>query len=182
MLGDRFQHRGVMWLVLLVTLGAFALASCSDDDDSGSGDDTETGDDSTDGETGESSDGEDDSAADNACPADGCTLSISEFNADEGGEVLVTFDANFAPDFSANHIHIYWDTYTADQVSADAADRGVEQGAWVATDEFPTYLTEADVSIEARDGSTTLCVTAADGDHNVIDSSVFECVDVSGAL
>ena len=35
--------------------------------------------------------------------------------APEGDELRVTWEANFEPDFSKNHIHVYWDTYTADR-------------------------------------------------------------------
>ena len=63
-------------------------------------------------------------------------MTISDVEND-GDELRITWEANFTPDFSKNHIHVYWDTYSADQVSDDAADRGVEQGEWVPTDEYP---------------------------------------------
>ena len=72
----------------------------------------------------------------NACPVDGCKISIDDVVRD-GDEVKVTWTANFRPDFSRNHIHVYWDTFTADQVSDDAAARGVTQGSWHPTDEYP---------------------------------------------
>ena len=86
------------------------------------------------------------------------------------------------PDVSKNHIHIYWDIYKADQVSSDAEDRGVKQGEWVPTDEVPTYETESAVSTANRGDSTTLCVTAGDRDHAVIDSEIVDCYDVSDLL
>ena len=55
----------------------------------------------------------------------------------DGDELKVTWKANYTPDASRNHIHVYWDTYTADQVSNDAASRGVKQGEWVPTDAYP---------------------------------------------
>ena len=68
----------------------------------------------------------------------------------------VTWNANFAPDFSKNHIHVYWDKYTADQVSDDAAKRGVKQGEWVPTDDYPEYVTEGrGVDKRVREGSST---------------------------
>ena len=42
----------------------------------------------------------------------------------------------------------------------------------------PEYVTEGAVSTEARGDSTTMCVTAGDRDHNVIDSSIVDCCDV----
>ena len=75
---------------------------------------------------------------------------------------------------------MYWDKFTADQVSNDAAKRNVVQGEWVPTDAYPEYLTEGAVSTKVRDDSTKICVTAGDRDHNVIDSSIVNCRDVSG--
>lgn len=117
----------------------------------------------------------------NACPSDGCEVRIANVTA-IGDELGVTFDANFLPDVSRNHIHIYWDTYTADQVSSDAESRGVAQGDWHPTDAYPNYTTESAVSLANRGDSTTLCVTAADRDHAVLDSSIVHCVDVSSEL
>lgn len=117
----------------------------------------------------------------NACPSDGCEVRITNVSA-AGDELDVTFDANFLPDVSRNHIHIYWDTYTADQVSSDAESRGVTQGDWHPTDAYPNYTTESAVSLANRGESTTLCVTAADRDHAVLDSSIVHCFDVSSEL
>lgn len=119
--------------------------------------------------------------AQNACPSDGCVITITDVAA-EGEELLVTWDANFAPDVSKNHVHIYWDTFSADQVSGDAADRGVTQGEWVPTGDNPTFVTEGAVSTSVAGTSTTLCVTASDRDHNVLDSSIVNCFDVSSLL
>jgi hypothetical protein len=74
---------------------------------------------------------------------------------------------------------VYWDIYTADQVSNDAATRGVKQGEWVPTDDYPEFVTTGAVSTAVRKGSTKVCVTAGDRDHNVIDSSIVNCRDVS---
>lgn len=117
----------------------------------------------------------------NACPAEGCMITITDVTK-SGDELAITWEANFAPDTARNHIHVYWDIYTADQVSSDAEDRGVEQGDWVPTDAYPTYVTESAASTANRGGSTTICVTAADRDHAVLDSSLVHCVDVSGEL
>ena len=117
----------------------------------------------------------------NACPPEGCKITIVDA-AREGDEIAVSWEANFKPDISRNHIHVYWDIYTADQVSSDAEARGVKQGEWVPTDVVPTYVTESAVSVDTRGGSTTICVTAGDRDHAVIDSSLVDCRDVSDLL
>ena len=117
----------------------------------------------------------------NACPADGCAIRILDVTR-EGDELNITWEANFAPDVSRNHIHIYWDTYTADQVSSDAEARETTQGEWVPTDAYPRYVTESEVSVANRGTSTTVCVTAGDRDHAVLDSAIFDCRDVSDQL
>jgi hypothetical protein len=117
----------------------------------------------------------------NACPPEGCTITIVDA-AREGDEIAVTWETNFKPDVSRNHIHVYWDIYTADQVSSDAEARGVTQGEWVPTAVVPTYVTESAVSVDTRGGSTTICVTAGDRDHAVIDASLVDCRDVSDLL
>jgi hypothetical protein len=117
----------------------------------------------------------------NACPAEGCTIKILDAALD-GNEIKLTWKANFKPDVSRNHIHVYWDIYTADQVSSDAEARGVTQGEWVPTDAYPTYTTDSAVSVSKRGGSTVICVTAGDRDHAVIDSSLVDCLDVSDLL
>jgi hypothetical protein len=45
-----------------------------------------------------------------------------------------------------------------------------------------TFVTEGAVSVAVRGDSTTVCVTASDGDHAVIDSSIVDCRDVSDLL
>jgi len=118
----------------------------------------------------------------NACPVDGCSISIVSASEAADGEVAVVFEANYTPDFERNHIHIYWDTYEAGSVSSDFQERGFdEQGKWHPTDEYPNYTTQSDASVssEFRGDSTTLCVTAADTDHSVIDPEKEECLDVS---
>jgi hypothetical protein len=119
--------------------------------------------------------------AQNACPVDGCQIKITDVTV-EGQELKVVWSANFDPDFSKNHIHVYWDNYTAAQVSNDAAAKGQTQGEWVPTDDYPAYVTEGPVSTDVRGNSTHVCVTAGDRDHNVIDSSITDCYDVSALL
>lgn len=139
------------------------------------------GDDETAATTAGTTDAADTVARQNACPVDGCTVEITDVER-EGTELRVTWKTNFDPDFSKNHIHIYWDTYTADEVSNDAADRGETQGEWVPTGDYPEFFTEGAVSTTKRSSSTTLCVTASDRDHNVLDSSITDCYDVAELL
>ncbi len=150
-------------------VGVFALtlvlAACGGNE--GSADDTTAGD--------------GDRPVANACPPEGCEITIEDVQA-EGDEIVVTWEANFDPDVSRNHIHVYWDLYTADQVSSDAEDRGVTQGDWHPTDAYPTYTTESGAAVANRGDSTTICVTAADRDHAVLDSSIVDCRDVSSLL
>lgn len=157
-------------IVALLAICTFALAGCGSDEPSG-------------GSAGASPTTEPAAATPvaNACPAEGCTITITE-TGKEGSEIAVTWEANFVPDVSKNHIHIFWDIYTADQVSGDAEARGVKQGEWVPTDVVPTYVTESAVSVTNRGDSTVLCATAGDRDHVVIDSSIVDCQDVSDLL
>jgi hypothetical protein len=117
----------------------------------------------------------------NACPIEGCKVMIDNVEK-AGSELKVTWTANFKPDFARNHIHVYWDTFTADQVSNDAEARGVKQGSWHPTDEYPVYTTGSEASVKRRGTSTHLCVTAGDRNHVVIDSKLFQCYDVKGLL
>jgi hypothetical protein len=173
---------GALAAVLALSLGA---AACGDDDttDEAATDDTSATGESGDG--GEAGDGATDdgegAGAQNACPAEGCRIDFASVTK-VGDEIEVTWDINFDPDINNNHIHIYWDNYSADQVSNDATDRGVDQGEWVPTDEKPAYVTGGAASTAVRGDSTTLCLVAADRDHNVLDSGAEVCRDVSDQL
>ena len=106
--------------------------------------------------------------------------SRSTTSTNDGEELKVTWTANFDPDTSRNHIHVYWDTYDPAQVSNDAESvHGVTQGEWVPTDSYPSYTSDGAVSVSQRGTSTTVCVTAGDKDHNVIDVGVENCRDVA---
>ena len=153
------------------------VAACGDDD-SDSSDSTGAPAATAAGDEGEVAD---DGGGANACPTDGCAIAIVDVTS-SGDELEITWEPNFAPDLDRNHIHVYWDTYTADQVSSDAADRDVEQGEWVPIDAPESWITEGAVSVAARGDSTTICVTASDGDHAVIDSSIVDCRDVADLL
>lgn len=154
------------WLLAVLSLALIAAACGSDSDE----DDADAG-------TAEV----EESTLQNACPADGCMIDFGAL-AKSGDEIEVTWEMNFAPDVDANHIHIYWDNFTASQVSNDATERGVTQGEWVPTDLAPSYVTSGAASTAVRGDSTTLCLVAADRDHNVIDESTQICTDVSEYL
>jgi hypothetical protein len=155
--------------VLALVLMAVVVSGCGDDDGGNDAGNTT------------STEAKGSASGDNACPVEGCKITITDA-AKEGDEIRLTWEANFEPDASNNHIHVYWDTYTADQVSNDAAARGVDQGEWVPTDAYPDYVTEGATSVANRGDSTHLCVTAGDSDHNVIDSEIVNCFDVADLL
>ena len=47
---------------------------------------------------------------------------------------------------------------------------------------YPDFVTEGAVSTTKRAGSTTVCVTASDREHNVLDASIIDCEDVADLL
>lgn len=119
----------------------------------------------------------------NACPVDGCVVKIAAI-AKAGNELEVTFESNFKPDVAKNHFHVWWgEQYTVKQVGRNAKGTfGVEQGRWHRHDDYPTYTTTNAASTGMRDGATTLCVTAADRGHNVLDATLYHCMDASAQL
>ncbi|HET6161409.1 MAG TPA: hypothetical protein VFE34_23910 [Dongiaceae bacterium] len=119
----------------------------------------------------------------NACPVDGCAVQIVAVQK-EGDELRLTLKANFTPDFSRNHVHVWWgDNFTIEQVSNNAEPvHHVKQGEWHPTDEYPGYVTQSAASTEVRGKSKTLCVSAADRNHDILDITKFQCMDVSGYL
>lgn len=118
----------------------------------------------------------------NACPDVGCQVRIVSVTAAAGGELTLDLEANYAADVSANHFHVYWDHFTAQQVSDDAERRfGVSPGDWVPTGDDP-YTTADATSVTERVDSSRICVTAGDRDHNVIDPKLYQCTDVSAFL
>jgi hypothetical protein len=158
---------------LIGALAALMLlaGSCADDQEA-----TETGEAGTGGSDELGSD-----ALPNACPVEGCQIFITNAEASDG-EIKLTFEANFTPDFERNHIHLFWDSHPVGAVGSDFAERGfTAQGNWHPTDEYPEYVTQADASVasEFREGSTVICATAGDTDHAVIDPSLVACRDVS---
>ncbi len=96
-----------------------------------------------------------------------------------GDELKIAFAANYTPDISRNHFHVYWDTFEPEQVS-DNAERtyNVTQGSWEPTADNP-YTTAGTVSTAVRGESTRVCVTPGDRDHNVIDPEIAECTDIA---
>lgn len=119
----------------------------------------------------------------NACPVDGCQVKI-EVVKKSGSELELTLKANFTPDVSKNHVHVWWgEKYTVKQVGRNAVPvHGVKQGRWHRHDDYPKYVTTGAASTNARENAKTLCVTAADRGHNVLDAKLYHCVDVSSNL
>lgn len=119
----------------------------------------------------------------NACPVDGCEVSVTSATL-AGDEVALEFAANFEPDLSKNHIHVWWgENFTVRQVSNNAEPTyGVEQGDWHPTDEFPGYTTTGASSMAVRGEAVTLCVTAADRNHDILDPEVVNCYSIESLL
>ena len=119
----------------------------------------------------------------NACPVDGCSVTI-ESVAKAGDELELTFTSNFTPDVSKNHFHVWWGKkFTIEQAGRGAKPvYGVTKGEWHRHDDYPNYVTQGAASTSVREGTTELCVSAADRDHNIIDIKAFDCVDVSDRL
>ncbi len=119
----------------------------------------------------------------NACPVDGCVVKIASVKP-SGDELELTFEANFTPDVSKNHFHVWWgEKYTVKQAGRGAKPvYGVEKGAWHRHDDYPTYVTQGAASTGVREEAVSLCVSAADRDHNILDVETYHCVDVSDHL
>ncbi|MGB7806248.1 MAG: hypothetical protein WBM72_11680 [Actinomycetota bacterium] len=159
------------WVVVVGSIALLASAACGSDEPSEA---------TSSDHMSHSGSGSVDPVA-NACPTEGCSITITDAAA-SGDEIEVTWEANFVPDVSKNHIHIFWDIYEPEEVSSDAEANDLVQGEWVPTDSVPTYVTEGAVSVQERGDSTTLCATAGDRDHAVIDPSIVDCFDVSDLL
>jgi len=175
----RAKLRGAV-RVGVVLLALAALGGCGDDDDgavdSGSGSAGTTTTALHHDDTGTTV-----AAAANACPVDGCRITIASAEK-AGDEIKLGFQANYTPDNSRNHFHVYWDRFDAKQVSNDAQTKhGVVQGDWEPTADNP-FTTAGTVSVSVRQASTRVCVTAGDRDHNVLDPSIVDCRDVSALL
>ena len=118
----------------------------------------------------------------NACPVDGCEVKILGVKP-AGEELTLTFKANFMPDVSKNHLHVWWgEQYDVKQVGRNAATFGVEKGKWHRHDDYPDYTTTGAASTSIREGAVTICVTAADRNHNILDATLYHCVDASDHL
>lgn len=118
----------------------------------------------------------------NACPVDGCEVKILGIKP-AGKELMLTFEANFMPDVSKNHLHVWWgEQYDIKQVGRNATAFGVEKGKWHRHDDYPDYTTTGAASTSIRDGAITICVTAADRNHNILDATLYHCVDASDHL
>jgi len=116
----------------------------------------------------------------NACPVDGCEVDIASVTKD-GNELTVELTSNFTPDISKNHFHIWWgELFDVKQVSNNAETvHNVSQGDWHPTDAYPSYTTSGPTSLAQRGEAVSLCVSAADRNHDIIDPEILNCVDVS---
>lgn len=119
----------------------------------------------------------------NACPVDGCQIKIVDVKK-SGDELALTLESNFSPDMSKNHIHVWWgENFTIEQVSNNAETvHNVKQGDWHPTADYPSYVTQSAVSTAVRGTAKTICVSAGDRNHDIIDVKISQCVDVSGQL
>lgn len=119
----------------------------------------------------------------NACPVDGCEVKIVGVKR-SGDELELTFTSNFTPDVSKNHFHVWWgENFTVEQVGRNAQTvHGVKQGRWHRHDDYPTYITQGASSTSVRGDAVTICVSAADRHHNILNVKVFHCIDVSDKL
>ena len=119
----------------------------------------------------------------NACPVDGCEVTIVGVK-QSGEELELEFNSNFTPDVSKNHFHVWWgENFKVEQVGRNAQPVfGVKQGRWHRHADYPTYITQGAASTSVRGEAVTLCVTAADRNHNILDAKVYHCVDASQNL
>jgi hypothetical protein len=119
----------------------------------------------------------------NACPVDGCVIKIKSM-ALKDGELEVEFDANFVPSLAKNHFHVWWsEKFDIKQVTSNAESKyGMTQGSWHPTDDFPMYMTRGVVSYAERGTAETICVTASDRNHEILDSSEMDCQSVAGLM
>jgi len=119
----------------------------------------------------------------NACPVDGCVVEIVTAKK-SGSEIELTLKANYKPDMSKNHIHVWWgENWKIEQVTNNAETvYMVKQGEWHPTDEYPNYVTQSAASTTVRGSAKTLCVSASDRNHDILDVKKFHCMDVSGQL
>ena len=117
------------------------------------------------------------------CPAEGCIIRIISIQP-SGPELVVAIEANWIQATSGIHAHYFWSpTYSAENAGGDALARfGVPSGSWDLDDRYPDYTTENGASVALRGAATELCVTAADRFHNVIDPTLFSCINVTNAL
>lgn len=119
----------------------------------------------------------------NACPVDGCVVEVSAVES-AGKELKLTFQANFTPDVAKNHFHVWWgENFTVKQVGRSAVtEHGVKQGKWHRHADHPTYITTGAASTGVRGKATTICVSAADRNHNILDVAIYHCKDADSHL
>lgn len=111
---------------------------------------------------------------------EGLCTHIEDVTVEDDGELLIEWTAfNFAPDTNDTHAHFFYDIYEPEQVGLNNATYGVEQGDWVLTDQSPFTTRSTQVSVaNAPEGTTAICVVAADSGHGVINPENAECFDL----
>ena len=116
-------------------------------------------------------------AASNSCPVDGCQVEIVSVEQAANAEYTLTLSANFDPLLAKNHIHVWWgENWEVTQVTANAMTvYHNAQGEYHPIDDYPTYTTTGVVSASRRGTAITLCVTAADRNHNILSPELYHC-------
>jgi hypothetical protein len=119
----------------------------------------------------------------NACPVDGCVVKIKSIALSDG-EVKIEFEANFLPSMSKNHLHVWWgENFDIKQVTSDAeSEYGMTHGSWHPTDEYPFYTTRKAVSLKSRGEAVTICVTASDRSHIILNPEEKNCKSIANLL
>ena len=95
----------------------------------------------------------------------------------DGGRYAVSYSTNFTPlissDPSSTHLHFFFDTVPVDQAGVPGG------GPWILYD-VPAPFTGYGPS-DRPSGATQMCVTAANHAHEVVDPSIYHCMDLPDA-
>jgi molecular chaperone DnaK len=95
-----------------------------------------------------------------------------------GGNLRIEWTSDFSPNTAAKHAHFFWDIYESAQVGTNAASFGVSQAPWELTANT-TFVPGGEMALSNRPaGAEGVCVTAANGNHGVIDPANFHCVEL----
>jgi hypothetical protein len=78
---------------------------------------------------------------------------------------------NFEASTAATHAHFFWDIYQPSQVGSSSVD----QAPWELTDQQP-FVPTGEMRLANRPPEATgICVTPANGSHQVIDPAYYDC-------